>query len=140
MKKPVDVYLAGGMRSGWQDRVKADLKKLREKNLVRWNDPRDNQTKVPEEYKLLDIMRVETADIILGLAEDDNPGLYALCVEISIGKTKGARTILINELKEATDPKRSRYFDFISIVCDFQTPDYHKGIEMLEKMILALSE
>lgn len=140
MKKPVDVYLAGGMRSGWQDRVKADLRKLYEKGLVRWSDPRDNQTAVPEEYKLLDVIRVESADIIFGYAEDTNPGLFALCIELTLGHARGAKTILINGLNEAKDPARFRSFGFVSVSCDFQTAEYHKGICMLEKMILALAE
>lgn len=138
MKKPVDIYLAGGMKTCWQDRVKADLRKLEERGLVRWNDPRDNLTNNPAEYELLDVMRVQTADIVFGFAEDSNPGLYALCVELALGHAHGARTILVNELKEETDVKRVRYFRFIGVVCDFQTDKYHEGIRMLEKMILAL--
>jgi len=139
MKKPVDVYLAGGMKTCWQDRVKADLRKLEERGLVRWNDPRDNATNNPAEYELLDIMRVQTADIVFGLAEDGNPGLYALCVELAFGHARGARTILVNELKEETDPKRVKYFRFVGAVCDVQTASYHEGIRMLEKMVLALA-
>ncbi len=140
MKKPVDVYLAGGMKSCWQDRVKAALRKLKERGLVRWSDPRANMTKNPDEYELLDIMRVESADIIFGYAEDDNPGLFALCVEIGHGHAQGKRVILVNELSEQTDPKRKRYFSFVRADCDYVTEKWHDGINMLEKMILALAE
>lgn len=139
MKKPVDVYLAGGMKSCWQDRVKADLRKLKEKGLVRWSDPRNNGTKNPDEYELLDMMRVEAADIIFGYAEDDNPGLYALCTEIGIGKGMGKKVILVNELKEQTDPERKKYFNFVRGSCNYMTENCHEAINMLEKMILALA-
>lgn len=139
MKKPVDVYLAGGMKSGWKDQVKLALRRLKEKDLVRWSDPRDNQTKIPAEYELLDIMRIENADIIFGLAEDDNPGLYALCVEIGHGHALGKRVILVDQLKEETDPKRKKYFSFARADCDFVTEKWGDGINMLEKMILALA-
>lgn len=139
MKKPVDVYLAGGMKSGWQDQVKLALRKIHDQGLVRWSDPRDNYTADPKEYLLLDVMRAESADIIFGVAEDDNPGLYALCVELSLGHAKGARTLLVNQLKETTDPKRKKYFQFVQVVCDFETDKWHEGINMLERMILALA-
>lgn len=139
MKKPVDVYLAGGMRTGWQEDVKRDLKKLHDAGLVRWSDPRENDTRDPKEYEPLDMMRVETADIIFGYAEDGNPGLYALCVELAFGKAKGAKTLLVNLLKEETDPKRKRYFSFTGVVCDFQVDNLNAGVQLLEKMIYALA-
>ena len=82
MKKPVDVYLAGGMKSGWQDRVRADLRKLKERGLVRWNDPRDNLTKNQGEIKLLSAVRIKTADIVFANEQDRDSQIAAINLEI----------------------------------------------------------
>lgn len=136
MKKPVDVYLAGGMKSGWQDVVKERLKDLKDMGFVRWSDPRNNGTSDPSKYKLLDKIRWETADIVFGYAEETNPSLFALGVELAGGHYSGAKTILVN-LPE--NEPRYRYFSFVTVVCDYVTNDLDDGIEMLRKMIKAFS-
>lgn len=76
LKKPVAIYLAGGMRSNWQDAVMACLPKG-----VIWLDPRKSGSTVAEEYTAWDLRAVEMADVVLGYMERTNPNGAGLAME-----------------------------------------------------------
>ncbi len=104
MIQSTDVYLAGGMRSGWQDKVKeacADLLKLK---LVTWNDPRENNTRDPELYGPMDRVRCNHADICFGYTEKDNPLPFPLFLEMGYFLGQKKNIIFVNEI-EVTDPR-----------------------------------
>ncbi|NCN52893.1 hypothetical protein GW950_00325 [Candidatus Wolfebacteria bacterium] len=140
--KIVDVYLAGGMRGGWHDFIKKELKDLHDAGLVRWSDPRANNTNKPEEYIPLDIIRAECADVIFGYMENDNPGGYTLVGEIVTGHYNKATTILVNDIYKFSNEKKYRYFSFTpdSKWCDFVTDNLCDGAKILRKVILAMAK
>ncbi len=130
MKKPVDVYLAGGMKSGWQDRVRADLRKLKERGLVRWNDPRDNLTKNQGEIKLLSAVRIKTADIVFANEQDRDSQIAAINLEIKLARQLG-KNIIVLAARETwhTDSENP----------EFRTTKWASAVNILEEMILAMA-
>ncbi len=91
-------YLAGGMRSGWQDKFDGY-------DVV---DPRDNQTKIPREYTFWDVAHLQLCDLVFAYLEDDNPSGFGLAVEIGIAIGRGKPVIFVNE-------KQDRYTEFASM-------------------------
>jgi len=101
-KVPV-VYLAGGMNSHWQDRVKAALPG------VIFIDPREHGLSDEEGYTAWDLAGVERADIVLGFMEADNPGGAGLAVECGWGARAGKVLILVEQDGYAQE----RYFGMV---------------------------
>ncbi|MBU6142004.1 hypothetical protein KGO95_02715 [Patescibacteria group bacterium] len=98
MINPIDVYLAGGMRSNWQDFVKETCKDLFDEKIVTWNDPRDNKTSDPEAYGPMDRMRCDHASITFGYAEKDNPLPFPLFMEMGYALGQNKPVIFVNEI------------------------------------------
>lgn len=76
LKKPVAIYLAGGMRSNWQDAVRACIP-----SGVIWLDPREHGSPDPKVYTAWDLRAVEMADVVLGYMEKTNPNGAGLAME-----------------------------------------------------------
>ena len=110
MIKPINVYLAGGFRSGWQDKVKEACKDLFDQGLVTWNDPRENNTRDPEVYGPMDRARCELANTCFGYAEKDNPMPFPLFMEMGYMLGRGKSIIFVNELNESDHRYRAYYF------------------------------
>ena len=66
------VYLSGGMRSGWQDKVIAECPGLE------FIDPRDHGLHSSMEYML----SVRRCDILFAYLEKDNPSGLGLALEV----------------------------------------------------------
>ena len=130
MKKPVDVYLAGGMKSGWQDRIRADLRKLQEKGLVRWSDPRDSLTKNQGEIKLLNAVRIKTADIIFTNEQDRDSQIAAINLELKFARQLGKNIIVLAA-------RETGYL--ASENPEFWTTKWTSAVNILEEMILAMA-
>lgn len=101
-KVPV-VYLAGGMKSGWQDRVKKEV------SGVIFIDPREHGLSSEEDYTAWDLAGVERADIVFGFMEADNPGGAGLAVEFGWGARANKALILVEQEGYA----QQRYFGMV---------------------------
>ena len=141
--KTVLVYLAGGMKSGWQDKVMAALEDLRVEGVVTFFDPRTNP-KEPEKYRPMDKESWENADIVFGYAESSNPALFAMCIELTGGYYNKARTIFVDDLKPENletsekieeEKKRKRYLSFIETVSHKKATSLPEGISILKDEI-----
>lgn len=97
------VYLAGGMKSGWQDRVKKEV------SGVIFIDPREHGLSNEEGYTAWDLAGVERADIVLGYMEADNPGGAGLAVEFGWGARANKALILVEQEGYA----QQRYFGMV---------------------------
>ena len=97
------VYLAGGMKSGWQDRVKKEVPGLI------FIDPREHGLSSEEGYTAWDLAGVERADIVLGFMEADNPGGAGLAVEFGWGARANKVLILVEQEGHA----QQRYFGMV---------------------------
>ena len=141
--KTVLIYLAGGMKSGWQDKVMIALEDLAMEGAITFFDPRENP-KEPEKYRLLDKEAWEKADIVFGYAESSNPALFAMCIEITGGYYNNARTIFVDNLnpeimgtpeKIDEEKRRKRYISFIETVSHKKATSLLEGLDMLRDEI-----
>ncbi len=108
-KKSRKIYLAGGFKSGWQDRVTLLLPSLV------FLDPREHKLDNAAEYTKWDLEAIQQSDLILAYMEKGNPGGYALSLEIGYAKALGKKIILIDE---HDDTQRHRYFEMVREVAD----------------------
>ncbi len=131
MKKPVDVYLAGGTKSGWQNQLKRALNKLHQQGLVRWSNPEDNRTRNPEEIGLLNEIRRRNTDIIFLNEQDPGSNIGCLHQEIEKAKSLGKITVLLTVSKNS-------FIDSENLL--FCTEKWHLAVNMLEEMIWAIAE
>ncbi|MCL5017267.1 MAG: hypothetical protein M1155_01210 [Patescibacteria group bacterium] len=141
--KPILVYLAGGMKSGWQDKVIESCYDLVIGGIVEFFDPRKNP-KDPEKYRANDKKNWEKADIVFGYAESSNPALFAMCIELTGGFYNNAWTIFVDDLqpekmetpeKTEEEKKRKRYLSFIETVSHKKASGLSEGISILKDAI-----
>ena len=119
------VYLAGGFHSNWQEKVILSLKG--------WtvHDPSSHNIQNPSEYTDWDLKAIQNSDVILAYMEKDNPGGYALALEIGYAKALGKKILLVEEHK---DKDRQKYFEMVRAVADCTFPDIDNAIKYLAKI------
>ena len=88
------IYLAGGFKSGWQDRIVELLPNHK------FFDPRKHELDNPSDYTDWDLNAIRQSDLIIAFMEKGNPGGYALSLEIAL-ESKDAK--LANEVIEKKD-------------------------------------
>ena len=105
------VYLAGGYRTNWQEKVK-ELKGFK------WLDPKEkerpNGTAIPmslNEYGTWDLHQIKQSDIVFVYAERTNKSCIGLSVESGYAKGLGKTVILVLEPNHETID--DRYLQFL---------------------------
>jgi nucleoside 2-deoxyribosyltransferase len=111
------VYLAGGMKDGWQDQFTPLV------SGVEWIDPRKQPpTEDPAVYTKWDLDGVRRADAVVAYMSPSNPSGYGLALEIGFAHALGRPIIFIDRVQEDW---RGRYFDMARQLCivvpDFET-------------------
>jgi len=86
------VYLSGGMKSDWQDRViKAELG-------YECIDPRvTKEHEYEEEYTTWDLLGIKRADVVFAYMEKENPKGHGLCVEVGYAKALNKTIVFVDE-------------------------------------------
>lgn len=97
------VYLAGGMRGGWQDKVIEACKHKR----IQFLDPRTHELKDEEDYTKWDLWAVNASDYVFAYMEKDNPGGQGLMLEIGCAMNSGHRKVIF---VEDDGDERTRYY------------------------------
>lgn len=120
------VYLAGGMRSGWQGIVMQAVPDFA------YLDPRDAASPDPDIYTPRDLAMIAEADTVFAYMESNNPGGYALGLEVGYAIALGKRVIFV---MDPADPRR-RYFDMIAAVAETRCTDLESGIEALKRLAI----
>lgn len=138
MKKAVKVYLAGGMRSGWQDKVMSAVRERLPNVPLIFLDPRQNGTSSESTYTAWDMDAVEISDVLFGYLEADNLAGQGLCVEF--GQAEGMRRAghpkkHIIFVCEPEHPKY-RYFGMARECADTVTDSLDKGIDLFIEFLL----
>jgi len=87
------VYLAGGLRSGWQDK----LKKRLALDGITWIDPRNHKLLDEEQFTPADLAGIKAADVLFAYLEKDNPAGYDLAFEIGYAHALGKTVVLVFE-------------------------------------------
>jgi hypothetical protein len=129
-EKPVpmkghSVYLAGGMRTGWQDHVRAGCPQLT------FFDPRDHALTDPRDYAAWDLNHVRECDLVFAYIAKDNPSGLGLALELGFAKALGKTTVLVDE-RSSQDPIFARYFAIVSAAADVTKPTLKDGIAFLK--------
>lgn len=125
------VYLAGGMRSGWQDMMPCG---------PRYLDPRSHGLTNPDDYTAWDLRAIGQCDVLFGYMEESNPSLYGLCLEVGYAKALGKRIILVDGLSREHQMvghlhvPRARYFGMVRSCSNVVSPTLMDGIRALDEM------
>lgn len=134
------VYLAGGFRSGWQEKIKRDTQGRDAYGNVWPNflfeDPfevergefAEKKEWTAKEYTKLDLHMIRRSDIVFAYLEKDNPGLGTIAeigYAIGIGKT----VILVCEKSEVHE---DRYLDFTRELATITFDNLEDGITYLK--------
>lgn len=129
-KVPV-IYLAGGMKGDWQDRIIMACKG------AIFIDPRKSGQPEENDYTAWDLAAVERCDAILGLMEKSNPGGSGLAVEFGWGASIGRHLMLVEE----EGYPQERYFGMVRALSaathkvTFHEDAVKKAIEMVTQYI-----
>ena len=99
------IYLAGDMRSGWQDKLIALLPEG-----VEAIDPRKHGLADPAEYTTWDLAGVRRADAVVVFMDPANPSGFGLSIECGYGFALDKRIIFVDQMGVDW---RSRYFDML---------------------------
>ena len=135
-KVPV-VYLAGGMRSNWQQIVKNTMVELQIPAI--FIDPREHACREEVKYTSWDLQGVRLADIVFAYLEKDNPSGAGLALEIgfaaALNEAPGAIKKKIVYIEQDGFPF-SRYFGMVRVCSDIQETTLESGIEQLRKLLV----
>lgn len=88
------IYLAGGMKDGWQERAALLLK---DHVLL---DPRSWGTPNPAIYTAKDLAAVRESDIVLVYMSPGNPSGFGLSVELGYAYALGKKIIFCDGIRE----------------------------------------
>jgi len=124
------VYLAGGFRSGWQDKV---IEKIGE-DRVTWLDPRTHGLKDEAAYTEWDLDAIERSDIVFGFMEEDNPSGAGLALELGYAYAFEKFVIFLDQTNKA----HKRYWGMARSVSNVVCQDLDQAIEVLHTAILVL--
>ena len=121
------IYLAGGMKSGWQDGVKRTVEHHT------YYDPRSHDLDEWPLYSAWDFGMVGYCDWVFGYFEKDNPSGYGLIGEMAYGKGLGKRVIFVDEISVFSDrhEKHLRLFEWLA---DAYFTDLQSGIDFLARL------
>lgn len=125
------IYLAGGMRTNWQDKVTARIQRLTVP--VLFIDPRNHGYADEVSYTSWDICGVERSDIVFAYLEADNPSGAGLALELGVAEglrragQAAKHVIFVCE----PDHPHYRYFGMARACADVVAPTLQEGIEEL---------
>ena len=121
------IYLAGGMKSGWQEKVKAIGPE------ARYLDPCTHGLQDEHQYTAWDLHAIRACDVLLAYFEADNPSGYGLSLEAGYAHALGKTVVLVDE-KSAADPTTGRRLGMLRTVADVVFTDLDSGIEFLHSL------
>jgi len=102
------VYLAGGLRSNWQDFV------IRACPALKFFDPREHGLSDATSYTSWDLEAIRRCRWLFAYLERDNPGGYALALELGYARALGKEVIFVDE-KSRTGNEIGQYLEMLLI-------------------------
>ena len=112
------IYLAGGMKSKWQDKVMTACP------AHEFIDPRTHGLTSEKEYTAWDLAGVRRSDLVLAYMDSDNPSGYGLALEVGYAS---ALFVPIWYVCEDTTA-RQRYFGMVRACSDKLFSDLDEAI------------
>lgn len=116
------VYLSGGMRGDWRQRVQAAVPCLT------YINPQDHGLDIADEYTAWDLLGVRMADVIFAYLEDHNPSGIGLALEVGYAKALGKTVIFVDQ--------RGGYTDIIRSAADVWCESFEQGLAVLQRLAI----
>lgn len=123
----VIVYLAGGMKSGWQDKVIEECQHKR----IQFLDPRSHGLENEKDYTDWDLWAVDQADYVFGYLEKGNPGGHGLMLEFGYGIGAGRKLIFV----EDPDDDRTRFYGMVRSISHKSFIGFEHGLAYLKSRL-----
>lgn len=123
------VYLAGGMKTGWQDELKF-IVDAQLAGSVWWIDPRSwaDEHKDPAAYTKRDLQGIRDCSVLFAWMDGRNPSGYGMCLEIGYADALGRTIIMADEMKHDW---RDRYFDMARECAQIRAQSLFSGASAL---------
>lgn len=125
----IKVYLAGGMRSNWRERVMKEVPNLLYFNPKTKEYSDERMIWSPDMYGTWDLVHVRICDIIFGYMEKTNPSGIGMAAELGVGYGLGKTNILCLEQNRIIPP---RYSDFMKKVAHITFDDFKESVNYLK--------
>ncbi len=122
------VYLAGGMKSGWQDKV---IEACRYKDVI-FYDPRSHGFTTEIEYTSWDLSHAADADIVFAYLEIDNPSGFGLMLELGYCTNALHHNIFVEDPNES----RTHQCGMARTVASESYIGFDKGIAALLRQLI----
>jgi nucleoside 2-deoxyribosyltransferase len=125
-KHKTKVYLAGGFRTNWQNKV---IEACGESFM--FFNPREHELEIDsKQYTTWDLFHVKHCDILFAYMEATNPSGLGLCLEVGYAKALGKTVVLIDE-KSSNDEAFAKYFKIVRESSDVLFSKLEDGIRFL---------
>ncbi len=121
------IYLAGGMKSGWQDKVIAAAP------ANAYFDPRKHGLVTPSLYTQWDTDAIQRSDLVIAVMEKDNPSGFGLSFEVGYVYSL---SIPVWFVMSAAD-ERYKYFGMVGAASDHIFGSMAELLEELKRMPVA---
>jgi nucleoside 2-deoxyribosyltransferase len=120
-RQMMKVYLAGGFHSGWQDDVKLKLSDFC------FFDPRAHHLVDTQQYTEWDLGAIRQSDWIFAYLEKQNPGGYALALELGFARALSKKILLVDE-KSAEDRSAERRLAMLHVCADVSVASLEEAV------------
>ena len=119
----MNIYLAGGMKTGWQDRY---IDRFKNFNFI---DPRSHGLTDEKEYTGWDLDGIRRSDLVIAYMDTLNPSGFGLSLEVGFAK---ALNIPIHYVCEDNIDTRQIYFGMVRACATKVFFDIEDSFELLE--------
>jgi hypothetical protein len=126
-RQTMKVYLAGGFHSGWQDDVMLKLSDFR------FFDPRAHHLDNAQQYTEWDLGAIRQSDWIFAYLEKQNPGGYALALELGFARALSKKIVLVDE-KSADDRLAERHLAMLHACADVSVASVDEAVIFLRQL------
>ena len=121
------VYLAGDMKSGWQDRLMRECTVPHE-----WLDPRSHGLESPWEYSKWDLDAIDACDVLVAHMHPGNPSGLGMSLEVGYAHGVGKPIIFWDEIGRDW---RAKYFGMVRFVATFIVTDVGAAARELDQLL-----
>ena len=121
------VYLSGGFKSNWQQKVVSELGG----DFVFLN-PREHRLKDASQYWSWDVHFVRQCDLVFAYVDSDNPSGYGLALEVGLALGLNKTIILIDD-RSKHDPNFEMYFKIVHKSANVVLSSLEEGMAYLKK-------
>jgi nucleoside 2-deoxyribosyltransferase len=121
------VYLSGGFKSNWQEKLITEL----EEDFIFLN-PRSHELNDSSQYWAWDVHSIRQCDIVFAYMDSDNPSGYGLALEVGLALGLNKTIVLVDD-RSKHDPKFEMYFKIVHESANVVLPSLEDGMSYLRK-------